>query len=142
VAIAAKIPASATWIARIYLSRWPSGEWVSGELRLEPGKRRAEPILAEKWRGWGWTEEELGRVRQNARGKMAIAARWRRATTLTLKWLAVRIGLEMSQSAKAKVHQWLRNHPNPSSAPSSPPHQPLPTILKQECAQEKNHATA
>ena len=107
-AIAAKIPASATWIAKILLRRWPSGEWGSGELRPEPGKSRAERILAGKLSRWAWTEEELGRARQNAPGEMAIAARLRRATTQTLKWIAVRIGLGRSQSAKAREHQWMK----------------------------------
>ncbi len=126
----------------MFLKRQPSGEWATGKLRPDPGESRAGRIIAEEWSRLGWTEEELGRARQNAPGKMGIATRLRRATTLPLKWIAVRIGLGTSKSANARLHQWLRNHPNPTSAASAPLNQPSPTILNQECARGKNHAMA
>jgi hypothetical protein len=101
-------------------------EWGMGE-RQVGAKAWKKPGGADHCR-WGWTEEELGRARQKAPGKMAIAARLRRTTNLTRKWIAVRIGSGTSQSANARVNQWLRNHPNPSSASSAPIHQPSPTI--------------
>ncbi len=115
-------------------------EWGMGE-RQVGARAWKKPGGADPCR-WGWTEEELGRARQKAPGEMTIAARLRRATNLTRKWIAVRIGLGTSQSAKARDHQWMRNHPNPTSASSAQLHQPSPTMLKQEGARGKNHTMA
>ncbi len=119
-----------------------TGEWASGKLRQEPGENRAVRVIAEELSRLGWTEEELGRARQNTPGKMAIAAQLRRATTLILKWIAVRSGLGTSQSANARVHPWMRNSPSLTLASSAALNQPSPTILNQECPREKNQATA
>jgi hypothetical protein len=39
----------------------------------------------------GWTEAELGRRRKGDAGKVRIARRLRRETTMTLAWIAARL---------------------------------------------------
>jgi REP element-mobilizing transposase RayT len=114
-----------------------TGEWASGQLRQEHAESRAERIIAEELSRLDWTEEELGRVRKSAPEKMVIAARLRRETTVTLKWIAARLCLGTSKSANARVHQWMKNNPTPAS--SAPPNQPSPKFLNQKRAQGKKH---
>jgi hypothetical protein len=39
---------------------------------------------------------------------MALAARLRRETTLTLRAIAARVHLDSSKSANARLHEWMR----------------------------------
>ena len=45
--------------------------------------------------------------RKNDPGKLAIAARLRRETTLPLKAIAARVGLGTSKAANAKLHRYM-----------------------------------
>ena len=56
--------------------------------------------------------------RKNDPAKLALAARLRRETTLPLKWITARVRLGTSKSANAKLHRWLRSHPEPAIAAS------------------------
>jgi hypothetical protein len=70
----------------------------------------------------------MERARKSAPGKMAIAARWRRETTMPINWIAARIHLGTSQRANARVHQWMRNNPITGMLAGNDnhhPHQPL-----------------
>ena len=42
-------------------------------------------------RGLGWTEAELNSRLKNDSGKLAMAARVRKETTLPIKWIAARL---------------------------------------------------
>jgi hypothetical protein len=72
----------------------------------------------------GWTEADLLSQRKNAPGKLAMASRLRRETTLTVKWIAARVRLGTSKGANRNLHHWMRNHPvsasNPPSAQQNP----------------------
>ena len=47
-------------------------------------------------------------------GKLALAARLRRETSLPLKWIAARGRLGTSKSANANRHHWRQAHPEPA----------------------------
>jgi hypothetical protein len=79
----------------------------------------------------GWSEADLGRARKSAPGKVAIAARWRRETTMPLKWIAARIHLGTSKRANARVHQWMRNNPITGRLAAAPQSQPTPAASTQ-----------
>jgi len=49
---------------------------------------QAERILEEELRGMGWTSMRLKALGTGDPGKVAIAGRLRRETTVTLKWIA------------------------------------------------------
>jgi hypothetical protein len=84
------------------------GEHHAGELRLESAEARAERIIAEGLRRLGWTEEELARRRKNDPGKMELALRLRRETTLTVKKIAARAHLGTSYTANKRLHEAMR----------------------------------
>jgi hypothetical protein len=83
------------------------GEHHAGELRRESAANRAERILAEELARLGWREEDLAQRRKGDPGKMAIAARLRRETTLTVKAIAARLHLGTSKSANTRLHRWM-----------------------------------
>jgi hypothetical protein len=80
------------------------GEHHAGELRRENGESRAERIIAAELEKLGWTEADLVRQRKNAPGKLDIAARPRRETTLPIKRIAARVHLGTSKSANGILH--------------------------------------
>jgi hypothetical protein len=102
------------------------GEGHAGALRREHGEERAERMIAEELKRLGWTEADLMSQRQQAPGKLDLAARLRRETTMSLKWIAARVHLGTSKSANGKLHAWMKiptklcsssnhmGHPNPS----------------------------
>ena len=59
----------------------------------------------------GWKETELARRRKNDPGKLALASRWRRETTLSVKKIAQMVGLGTSKSANMKLHAWMKANP-------------------------------
>jgi hypothetical protein len=111
-----------------------AGEWGNGKLRREHGESRAERIIAEELGKLGWSEGNLEQARKSAPGKMAIAGRLRRETTMPLKWIAARIHLGTSKSANARVHQWMRNNPNTGMLATAPQNQPTPAASTQVSA--------
>jgi hypothetical protein len=62
----------------------------------------------------------LVRRRKNDPDKLAIAARLRRETTLTLKAIAARVRLGTSKSANARLHKWMRKSPATKTKPTTP----------------------
>ena len=67
------------------------GESHFGAERRESGEERAERIVEEELRRRGWTEAELKRRRKGDAQKVRIAARLRRESIMTLKWIAGRL---------------------------------------------------
>jgi hypothetical protein len=62
-----------------------------GAERQESGEAKAERLVRGELAELGWAEEELGRRRKRDAGKVGIARRLRRETTMTLKWIAQRL---------------------------------------------------
>ena len=82
------------------------GENHSGALRLESAQAKAERLVAEELKKLQWVEDDLARRRKSDPGKLAIAARLRQETTLTLKAIAVRLNLGSPKSANARLREW------------------------------------
>ena len=94
----------------------------AGELHQESAAAKAERIMAEELRSRNLTEQELQSRRKGDPAKMAIAARLRNETTLSLKSIAAQVGLGTSKSANARLHKWMRapgrQQPHPEKAPN------------------------
>jgi hypothetical protein len=84
-------------------------EHHAGELRRESAAGRAERIIAKELERLGWTEADLAARRKGDPAKMALAARLRQETTLTIKATAIRLHLRTSESANSRLHVWMRN---------------------------------
>jgi hypothetical protein len=84
------------------------GDHHSGELRRETAEAKAERIIAEELPRLGWSGYELSTRRKNDPGKMAIAVRLRRETTLSIKDIANRVHLGTSNTANARLHKAIK----------------------------------
>jgi hypothetical protein len=91
------------------------GDHHAGDLRRENAEGRAERIIAEELQRLGCTESELLGQRKSAAGKLALAARLRRETTMPLKWIAARVRLGTSKSANSKLHLWMKENKKPGA---------------------------
>ena len=80
------------------------GAHHSGELRRETAEAKGERIIAEELQRLGWSQRDLVLRRKNDAGKMAIAVRLRRETTLSIKGIAALVHLGTSNSANARLH--------------------------------------
>ncbi len=85
------------------------GEYHSGELRRETAEAKAGRIIAEELMRLGWKENDLATRRKSDPGKLRIAARLRRETTLTIKAIASRVYLGSSRSAYVRLHEWIKS---------------------------------
>ena len=78
------------------------------------GGQREEDYHRGELRRLGWTPENLAARRKSDPGKVAIAMRLRRETTLTIKHLAARLIMRTSNSARALLREWQIAHPDPT----------------------------
>ena len=62
--------------------------------------------MAEELGRLGWNEAQLRERRKSDPAKLALAARLRRETTLTVGWIASRLHLGTRKSAAVKLHRW------------------------------------
>ena len=85
------------------------GDNHSGELRMENAQARAERIISEELGRLGWGEADLAARRKGGPEKMALAARLRRETTLSVKAIAARVHLGTAKSANARPHERRHN---------------------------------
>jgi hypothetical protein len=83
------------------------GEHHSGELRCDTAEAKAERIIGEELSRLGWSRAELAARRKSDPGKLALAARLRQETTLSIKGIAARVHLGTSKSANARLHQFM-----------------------------------
>jgi hypothetical protein len=93
------------------------GEHHCGELHRETAKAKAQRIVTEELARLGLDQSQLAALRKSDPVKLAIAARLRRETTLTIKAIAQEVGLGTSKSANARLHTWMqspaKNFPTP-----------------------------
>ena len=82
------------------------GDNHSGELRRETAEQKAERIITEELTRLNWTESDLSSRMKSDPGKLAIAARLRKETTLPMKWIAARVQIGTSNGARAVLHYW------------------------------------
>jgi len=84
------------------------GEHHAGELRRETTEAKGERIIAEELQRLGWREGDLATRRKNDPGKMAIAVRLRRETTLSIRAIAGRVHLGTPNTANARLHKAMK----------------------------------
>jgi hypothetical protein len=83
------------------------GENHAGELHRETLAGKVDRIVVEELRRLNWTEADLRARRKSDPAKLALAARLRRETTLSLKGIAARVHLGTSKSANTRLHEWM-----------------------------------
>jgi putative transposase len=93
------------------------GEHHSGHLHQQTSASRAERIIRQELTRLGWVESDLVSQRKNAPEKLAIAARLRKETTLTIKQIAARVHLGTSKGANTNLHRFMQAN---RLAPSRP----------------------
>ena len=81
---------------------------------MEVAEAKAERIIREELKRLGWKERNLIVRRKSDAGKLAIAGRLRRETTLTIGKIAQRLHLGSLKSANARIHEWMRAQPKES----------------------------
>jgi hypothetical protein len=86
------------------------GEHHSGELRRESEQARAERIISEELKRRRWKEQDLVERAKSDPEKLAMAARLRRETTLTIPLIAKRLNMGSWKSFSAKLHRWNITH--------------------------------
>jgi len=79
------------------------GEHHFGGLRLEAAQAKAERIIQEELKRLGWGEREVAARRKHDPGKVQIALRLRRETTLTVKQIAERLHFGTAKSASFRL---------------------------------------
>jgi REP element-mobilizing transposase RayT len=70
-----------------------AGKSHYGEELRESAAAKAERIVAEELKRWGWKEDELKRQRKGHRRKVQMARRLRAETTMSLQWIAERLAM-------------------------------------------------
>jgi REP element-mobilizing transposase RayT len=86
------------------------GENHSGELHRETAEQKAGRIISQELSRLGWAEADLAARLKNDPGRLAIAARVRRETTLSIKWIAARLQLGTTKSANSMLHDYMQAH--------------------------------
>ena len=81
------------------------GENHAGELHRETAEQKASRIIGEELARRGWLETDLAARPRSDPGKLAIAARLRRETTLPVKWIAARVKIGTTKGAKSVRHR-------------------------------------
>jgi REP element-mobilizing transposase RayT len=97
------------------------GENHSPDQRRETAEAKAERIIGEVLRELGCTAEELRSRQKCDPQKVALAARLRRETTLTVKAIAARLNLGTTRNATARLQEWnRRQRPTEPEAQAQP----------------------
>ena len=81
------------------------GDHHSGELRQERAEAKAQRIIQEELRRLGWSAADLSVRRKSDPAKLALAARLRRETILSVKAIAERLHLGSPKSARARLRE-------------------------------------
>jgi hypothetical protein len=84
-------------------------------LKRESAEAKAERIICEELKRLGWKEADLSRRLKSGPSKLALAARVRRETTMTLPWISARVHLGIWKSFNAKLHRWRKANEPPSN---------------------------
>src|SRR5437667_7789175 len=82
------------------------GDHHSGELKRETADARTERIIAEEMARLGWSKEQLAQKPKSDPGKLAIAARLRAETILTIRQIAAKLQMGTWKSANSRLHHW------------------------------------
>ena len=82
------------------------GEHHAGEVKRESAGSKGERIIQEELKRLKWQQKELSQRAKSDSAKLAITARLRRETTLTLSWIAAWLQAGTWKSLNAKLHRW------------------------------------
>jgi REP element-mobilizing transposase RayT len=77
----------------------------SGRMRQEAGGRRAEGIIARELKRLGWKEGELSKRAKSDPGKVELAGKLRRETTLTLGQIAQRLHMGTRNTLRTNLQE-------------------------------------
>jgi putative transposase len=83
------------------------GENHPGQTRLESAEAKADRILTEELSRLQWTQSDLAGQAKNHPAKLALAARLRQETTLSVKEIAARLNLGKPKGARTNLHKFL-----------------------------------
>jgi len=84
------------------------GQNHPGKIRLETAEAKADRLIAEELARLQWTLDDLAAQRKSHPSKLALGARLRRETTLSVKRIAERLHLGKPEGARANLHRWLK----------------------------------
>lgn len=85
------------------------GENHPGQTRLETAQAKADRIVAEELARLKWTETDLASRSKTDSVKLALAARLRKETTLSVKEIAERLPLGKPKGARTNLHKFMTN---------------------------------
>jgi hypothetical protein len=93
------------------------GENHPGQVRLESAEAKGDRMIAEEPSRLQWTRNDLTSRAKSDPAKLALAARLRQETTLSVKEIAGRLNLGKPKGARANLHKFLNNTqpPGPQS---------------------------
>lgn len=91
------------------------GENHPGRTRLETAEAKADRMVAEELARLRWTPKDLAGRERSHPAKLALAARLRQATTLSVKQIAERLHLGKPKGARTNLHKFMNNSPADSS---------------------------
>ena len=86
------------------------GDNHPGELRRESGDAKAKRIIGEELARLGWSQSDLARRPKSDPAKLALGARLRNETTLSIREIAARLELGKPKGAKSNLHKWMRQN--------------------------------
>jgi len=78
-----------------------------GRTRFETAEAKADRIVAEELARLHWTADALVAGRKSHPAKLALAARLRRETTLSVKQIAERLHLGKPKGARSNLHKFM-----------------------------------
>lgn len=90
------------------------GENHPGQTRLETAEAKANRLVAEELVRLQWTENDLVLRHKSHPSKLALAARLRQETTLSVKQIAQRLHLGQPKGARTNLHKFLHSSPGHS----------------------------
>jgi len=82
----------------------------AGDIRRQANQARAEAIIAAALGKLGWKEDRLRQGAKVSPGKLALAARLRKETTLTIQQIADRLHMGSRKSLGPKLHAWRKSN--------------------------------
>ena len=91
------------------------GEHHAGQLHRQSAEAKAQRLLAQELARRRWTEQDLEARRKSDPGKLSIAARLRKETTLSIKAIAGLVHLDTSKGANTNPHRWMQEPPHDDS---------------------------
>ncbi len=80
--------------------------------------QKANRIICAEMSRLGWTESELACRLKNDPGKLGLAARVRKETTLPIKWIAQRLQMGTAKSLEPMLLDWMHEQEKPARQPS------------------------